>query len=538
MQTAVILILTCIPALYAFIYLYAYWDPTEYSANISIAVVNLDEGEVINDTYQNIGDSIVDTLQENTEINWVFTDKNDAKNGVLDGKYYGELLIPEDFSACIATAAKDSKTQGTLYFTANDKFGTVASSLLKNVSANIEDEVSASVTESLVNAITDKTQSIPDSLQELSDSLVKLDYGSTQLSEGLSSLIENQEAFNQKLGSLASALDSAAVNSRNINAAVDELALSPGLSGQLDQLTEGVFDLSEGLNTLSAASNLLSEKSTLFLSADTELRSGINQLNGGIETIQSAVDESTQELKMNTASLSNYGLYAAIPIQMVTSKIGDTENNGTAMTPFIASLCMWLGGIMLIIVFTTIDRFKFHEFKSSEKLMVDLGLFRFQLLGALQALCLGFTIHQLLGLEIENVLQFYGILILASITFVTIIQLLVLIFQDFGKLLSIIFMLLQLTACGGILSTDLIPAFYKSIHNFMPMTYSVNALRNIILVMNTNDFQQSIIILGTTLAAGVFLVLLISLMQHVARKHKTKKTLAFDGDGYLLKIRK
>lgn len=538
MQTIVILVLICIPALYAFIYLYAYWDPIEYSGNLSIAVVNLDEGAVINNQYQNIGDSIVENLGENTEINWVFTDENDAKKGVPDGKYYGELLIPEDFSTCIATAATNTKTKGILYFTANDKCGTVASSLLNNVSVNIEDEVSTNVTESLVNALTDKMQTLPDSLQELSDNLAKLDDGSVQLSDGLDTLIENQTIFNNKLALLASGLDTASANSQNINTAIENLALMPALSGQLDPLTDGVSALSEGLNTLSDASDLLNEKSSLFLSADTELRSGINQLSGGIETIHSTVDESAQELKTNTSTLSDYGEYSAIPIQMVTTKIGDTKNNGTAMTPFIASLCMWLGGIMLIIVFTTIDRFKFREFKSSEKLMIDLGLFRFQLLAALQSLCLGFTIHQLLGQEIENVIQFYCIILLAGITFVTIIQLLVLIFQDFGKLLSIIFMLLQLTACGGILSTDLVPPFYKSIHNYMPMTYSVNALRNNILEMNTSDFHQSMTTLGAVLILGILLLLLISLIQHIARKRKKKNTVTFAGNGYLLKIRK
>ena len=670
MQVVVIVVLTCIPALYAFIYLYAYWDPTSYSQNISIAVVNNDAGATINDEYQNIGDSLVAHLKTNTNIHWVFTDGEDAKDGVLTGEFYAILIIPKDFTACIATAATKTKTKGTLYFKANDKYGSFASSLLTNVAANIETTVSKSITESLVDTLAEKLRELPNSLQQLSDALGKLDAGSAQLSHGMSALIAGQTAFNNGLSTVDQGLNSAGGGSRTISDALSLIAQKSelfssalnsnagnlenlsGYSGQyadgfdtlstklstyitasseslqetiglisylkaylaahpesisddnmqrvlaalnslsknqgdttdpataaailanaldklnatyarinsaiqnlptasaaaaanastltksLDQLATGASTLSSSLNTLATGADTLNENAQRILTSEQQLLDGVTQLNSGIEQIKASVDQSLAELNGSVSGLDGFGAYAADPIDMKITKIGETENNGTAMTPFIVSLCLWLGGIMLIIVFTTMERLKFSEFSSSNRLMIDFGLFRFQLLAILQAVCLGFTVHVLLGLEVNNVTQYYGILILGGVTFITIIQVLVLVFQDLGKLLSIIFMLLQLTACGGILSTKLVPPFYRAIHPYMPMTYTVNALRDNLLRMDRSDFHHSMEMLAVSLAAGIILVILLSLLKHLIIKRNHKDSVAIAKSGYHLKIRR
>lgn len=151
MQITVIALVLLIPAFYAFIFLYAYWDPAGHLSDISIAVVNNDNGADIDGENKNIGNSLVDNLKLNSDVKWVFSDTKDADDGVLTGKYYAELVIPDDFTKCISTVAEVNKTQGTLYFKSNDKLGTFASSIMSSVSANIEKMVSKSITENLVD---------------------------------------------------------------------------------------------------------------------------------------------------------------------------------------------------------------------------------------------------------------------------------------------------------------------------------------------------------------------------------------------------
>ena len=96
----VIMGITVIPTLYAWFNIAASWDPYGNTGNLKIAVASLDEGydsELIN-VNLNLGDQILDTLKENDNFNWVFTEADDASSGVKSGKYFAALVIPEDFS--------------------------------------------------------------------------------------------------------------------------------------------------------------------------------------------------------------------------------------------------------------------------------------------------------------------------------------------------------------------------------------------------------------------------------------------------------
>ena len=92
---AVVIAITIIPALYAWVNIYANSDPYGNTGNISVAVASDDlgyEGE-------NKGESILESLKDNKSINWVFTDSTEkARKGVDSGKYYAAILIGENFS--------------------------------------------------------------------------------------------------------------------------------------------------------------------------------------------------------------------------------------------------------------------------------------------------------------------------------------------------------------------------------------------------------------------------------------------------------
>ena len=96
----VILGLTIVPCLYAWFNIAACWDPYGNTGKIKIAVASVDEGyegELISLNI-NIGDTVLSSLRENTQMDWIFTSKKKALNGVESGKYYAAIVIPETFS--------------------------------------------------------------------------------------------------------------------------------------------------------------------------------------------------------------------------------------------------------------------------------------------------------------------------------------------------------------------------------------------------------------------------------------------------------
>lgn len=437
-QSMVILILLLVPALYALIFLGAYWNPEGHMSDIPIAVVNNDTGFSLNGADTNIGNELVDTLKSNDQVSWIFTSKTKAKNGLKDGKYYAELIIPEDFTKNISSAASETKTQGTLYFIASDKKGMMASSLLSSLSSSIETSINKTISASIVNTITTSLQSIPSSLQQLSTGLDALDKGSSQLSLGIAAVPSTPATISQ----------------------------------------------------------------------------GLIQLNTSIKQIKSSVDISLTQLTAETSSLQGIDTYVAQPVKVENSKIAEAENIGTALSPFMISLSLFIGAFMIMITIFCMDSIKFDEWNVSKKLGFDLGLFRYQLIGVAQAVLIAFTVHILLGLNLQDAAGFYGICILGSLAFTTLIQVIVMLMKSVGKVLCLLFMVCQLTAGGGVLPTEILPGFYKAIHPYMPMTYTINALRNTILSMDADNYHFNIWVLSMIALMSAVIVVAISFWEH------------------------
>ena len=82
----VILGLIIVPCLYAWFNIAACWDPYGNTGKIKIAVASVDEGyegELISLNI-NIGDTVLSSLRENTQMDWIFTSKKKAlKHSVM-----------------------------------------------------------------------------------------------------------------------------------------------------------------------------------------------------------------------------------------------------------------------------------------------------------------------------------------------------------------------------------------------------------------------------------------------------------------------
>ena len=88
-----------IPSLYAWYNIAANWDPYGSTAGVKIAVANEDEGtsnELVGEL--NAGEQTMDELKKNHDLGWVFTDADEAEEGVRRGDYYAAIVIPRNFS--------------------------------------------------------------------------------------------------------------------------------------------------------------------------------------------------------------------------------------------------------------------------------------------------------------------------------------------------------------------------------------------------------------------------------------------------------
>ena len=116
-------------------------------------------------------------------------------------------------------------------------------------------------------------------------------------------------------------------------------------------------------------------------------------------------------------------------------------------------------------------------------------------IGAVEGLVTGILLKAGLGYTVENMALYYGASILIGITFMSIIQFLIRNFGDIGKFLALIVLVLQLAAAGGTFPIETIDKGFQAITPYLPMTYSIKLLREILVPTATNFKVQYIGIL-------------------------------------------
>ena len=335
-KAAIIIGVIIIPLMYSYFYLGAFWDPYARLEDVPVAVVNLDKGAEINGETRNLGNEICDELKEDGTVGFVFTDKEDAEEGVLGDKYYASITIPEDFSGNVATISGDSeKIHSTITYSANQKKNYLAAQILENAMPTIKEKVNSKIDGQIIETLSEKLNSVPDQMGDLEDGLDKLSDGATQLKDGTSQLstgtdtlasgavtlnnggkalangagkldsgmtaLKNGTAqLNQRVPALVSGANQLADGASQLKNGTSQLKnQAPQLSAGMDALDQGAGQLSQGLSTLEGNNETLN-------GGASSLESGANSLASGIKNYTEGVDQAGAGAKNLQDGISTY----------------------------------------------------------------------------------------------------------------------------------------------------------------------------------------------------------------------------------------
>ena len=265
--TALIVGVIVIPLAYSFFYLDAFWNPYSKLETVPVAVVNEDNGAMINGKFQNLGNKMVDTLKDKKSLKWVFTDSKDAKDGLQNSsKYYAVITIPNDFSKNISTAQTTDKQPATITYSSNEKRNYLASQILHSATLQLEEQVRSQVTEEITGELTDKLNEVPGQLNTLNNGLTQLGTGAKDLNKGLGKLYTGSQTMTTNLNTLTGGLNQAHQGTQKMNTAMAQI---PTLISGVAQLNTGAQQLSNGL---------------------TQADSGADQLNSGAAALSQLSD--------------------------------------------------------------------------------------------------------------------------------------------------------------------------------------------------------------------------------------------------------
>lgn len=259
-------------------------------------------------------------------------------------------------------------------------------------------------------------------------------------------------------------------------------------------LVNGSATLTSGLAKLNSSSNQIDNAIKTINTGVSSASDGSTQLVDGVQTFKTSINEGMETTKEQLKSLDGIEEFGEKPINFETKEYGKVDSYGIAFTPLFLCIGLWVGALMAYVVlyYDHDERFGILGITSKNKILQNVIYIA---IGAVEGLVTGILLKAGLGYTVENMALYYGASILIGITFMSIIQFLIRNFGDIGKFLALIVLVLQLAAAGGTFPIETIDKGFQAISPYLPMTYSIKLLREILVPTATNFKVQYIGIL-------------------------------------------
>lgn len=302
---------------------------------------------------------------------------------------------------------------------------------------------------------------------------------------------------------------------------MNKIAGSPALVTQLtsmqkdlknssDVMTIAQNALSDGnikmANDLIASIPVLTDGVNKLYDGTNKLNDGMTKLADGSKELNDKLTEGSDKLNKNLVNDSDtMSTFISEPLKMDEKPMFPVKNYGTGFAPYFIPLSLWIGALMMFFVITEkVD----EDIKASSASIVLGKYLSYSYIGIIQAV-LASAVVIALGLRPANVPLYFLFNIFMSFVFIAIIQCLVFLLGMAGRLLSIILLIFQLTSCAGTFPLEVVPPLFKVLNPFMPFTYCVSALREVISGMNGHAvFMKDV----SVLAAFMIVFLAISVL--------------------------
>lgn len=361
--------------------------------------------------------------------------------------------------------------------------------------------------------------SIKTGTSELSGYAGELSQGASELSSGLESLNQGQIELQSGINTLAEG--SAKLENGAKQAADGQQQIAAGMNTFHEKLSvaaAGASDIVQGSMKLTGGLDQLSDGTNKIVKGTGQLEEGSGQLVKGTAEIHDGNSELAEKLSQGSSEASSINAdentfnMMANPVEVKSEKLNEVPNYGTGFAPYFISLGLFVGALMISIVFplrepAVVPRSGVQWFLSKFAILGGIGI--------IQGLIAAFVLMAALGLEVQSVPLFLLFSIVTSLTFMALIQFLVSAFGDPGRFVAILVLIFQLTTSAGTFPLELIPNFLQPFSAFLPMTYTVQGFKAVISSGNLAFMWQNVLIL-----VGFAFIFMIGSLAYFNFKHK------------------
>ena len=520
--------------------IWGFWDPTERTDRIPVAIVNEDTPATTTARTVDLGTQITEQVVASPTLDWVETNIADATAGLESGAFYGILRLPPDLSTNVATLDSANPTPAQVEFITTDATNYLASEIAQDAFAQVDAELNKNITLNFLNEVYD---ALPQSreqgalavagAEQLGQQINAATAAASELASGASALATSTatlaaasgEATNltatvtSETSTTSKTSQQVAANVASIStavAAVDtslakvqqdltakgETALAAQVGASRTALATTVV---QPLTALVQTSNQLAAQNT---KAATDAQAASTK-TASVNTQATALDSAVKNESQRAASLSTVLTDQATPAsaelsadlaaaaakvppvsdaqrQAFTEVLSDPVRVEQVRLNSVAHLGQGLAPYFLPVALFLGALTTFLLLRPLQPRLLQSGARPGAVALSSWAPALVWGVVQvlvlLLGLVVLRLgaaawFPLVGMLLLSAACFLAVVQVLKAAFGGLGNYLAIVLLVVQLVAVGGVFPIETSNGLFRALHPLLPMTYSVDGIR-------------------------------------------------------------
>ena len=269
---AIALAISILPALYAWVNIYANGNPYVNTGNIRIAVASNDKGITLDSgEHVNMADEVFYELKESKSIGWQFPESSDeAIEGVKSGKYYAAIVFEDNFTYNMyhfEQALVDDREPLTFY--ENAKKNAVAAKISETAASTLQESINTKYLETVFKVVFEETDQLSDELQSDTDNTAD-------------SIIGQLTQFRNTLDSYSRSIDAFIGNSTNVKSSINsaENNLTANRSASKKDLSNARSNLARAQKTIGKLKKTLDSRMDKLDTRLDKLEKVIGNLQG------------------------------------------------------------------------------------------------------------------------------------------------------------------------------------------------------------------------------------------------------------------
>lgn len=366
------------------------------------------------------------------------------------------------------------------------------------------------------NTLNSKSASLNDGTSELLSKSGAMVNGIGQLANGANAVNNKSGELVSGIGQLVAGANTLDSKSAELNNGTEQLlAGSDELAGGAGQLANGANTLTSGLDTLAGKNNELNSGAGQLASGAGQISDGsqkladgskqigpaLTQVQNGNQILANKMGDASDKVKKLHATKSTYH-QVATPAKASHKEKDHVANNGTGMVPYMFSVAMFVGMMALNLMLDMISpRTKISSlwaWAGSKMAM----LFGIAIVAATVLYGLSLAV---LGMDPINPGATYGFMVLIAVMDAALVTAIYMWFGKAGAFAAMVLLVIQLSGSAGTYPIQLSNKFFEWLHPYLPMTYTVDGLRETVMIGGSIAPQVEVLV-------GIFVVSIAAMM--------------------------